>query len=495
MPNLPRILGPILKPVFWPITRAEGGVWDGNIRTEGDSLMDGAYGVALNAYIASLVPQKLHTDTAVGGATMTEIRDRVLDPANSALRRRTTIFWDGSQNGITTVSEYADLLAQAIAALGHNNFVVVPPINPYGSTYAGSQQQAIAAEFLSRWPNNFLHWQDWLTNTSGSIAQGEFYNAPTDSYHLSASGAAHMAMGIYQFLRSKGWITGDADDPALTTGSLWLFDPGIPKGAFAGVPANASVKPNAAWEYAAAVFGSGDATTLGTYVEIVNTASDFILERTSKLGLHAILSQNSAYVGNTSQGVTLVPPLAIQNYLEAHVEDDWYFSIWFLVTRKPIDPPGGTPAVNVAPQSIMHKAENTSNLLFHMDNLSTSAKSGNLGALALPSAQAYSAVTLGAPLLRAVGTTSYKGTKPALGGSPNFANGLRLVMGSNDAWSYFNNGAAPSIALYRAYAECLTLSGRTYAQASAMDTVLWNGAFGAGGRFASDSYTDPATLP
>lgn len=486
-----------------PVVPVRGVGWDssGNIRTNGDSLMNGAYTFAVKTDLASLIPSKSHTNTAVGGSTMDDQLGYVLLEANAALLSRTTVWWDGSQNGITTVMAYVDLMAQGLAALGHNYFVVIPPINPFGVTYAGSQAEAIAAEMLARWPSNFLHWNTFLPNTAGAIDAGEFHDPGVDNYHLSAAGTAHAARGIYDFLLGKGWIDGDVADPMLSSGSMWLFDPSLDEGAFVGVPANASVKPNVAWEKAAAVLGGGNATTLGTYAAVVNTngGADVLAERTPKGALHAILSQNSAYVGGSNQGIIIEPNAAIQTYLDQHVDDDWFFSVWFKVTRKPLtNPPGGDPAVNSALQSVMHKAQNTSAYLFHMQNLDIAPASGTLGESNLPSAQIYSGVTLGEPLLRSVGTSAYTGTKPALGGGGLASQqyGLHVALGSFDAWGYYNNGAAPSIALYRAYAENLTVSGRTYAQVAGIDRVLFAAAFApTGGAFSGDSYTDPATFP
>jgi hypothetical protein len=43
--------------------------------------------------------------------------------------------------------------------------------------------------------------------------------------------------------------------------------------------------------------------------------------------------------------------------------------------------------------------------------------------------------------------------------------------------------------LYRLYIENLTVSGRTWAEVDAIDYALYQAAFGAGGRFADDTFT------
>lgn len=54
---------------------------------------------------------------------------------------------------------------------------------------------------------------------------------------------------------------------------------------------------------------------------------------------------------------------------------------------------------------------------------------------------------------------------------------------------------APSQILYAVCLEDLTVSGRSYIEASQMDAALYAQAFGAGGRYASDTFTNPTTLP
>lgn len=169
--------------------------------------MAGAYAISVSNKLASLVSPKLLTRLAVGGSTMQDQRGYALNPANTSLRKRTMPWWDGSQNGIVTVDSYVDQQQDGIRILGHNHFVVIPPINPYGSTYAGSQQEAIAAEQLARWPNNFLHWNTFLDNVSNAIDGTMFYDPGVDNFHLSELGATQAAQGIYDFLDAKGWLT------------------------------------------------------------------------------------------------------------------------------------------------------------------------------------------------------------------------------------------------------------------------------------------------
>jgi hypothetical protein len=175
------------------------------IRFEGDSYAGGAGGVSLPTTLQTLMSRPV-INTGVGASEMSGIRDRVLLAADADLLPCTTVIWDGSQNGYTTASAYTDLLATAIAKLGHNRFIVIPAAVPYNlGPYAGSQAEAIANEYQSRWPNNFLHWRDWIANTNGVINQDRMLNYPSDAWHLNQTAMNEMAAGISAFITAKGW--------------------------------------------------------------------------------------------------------------------------------------------------------------------------------------------------------------------------------------------------------------------------------------------------
>lgn len=170
-----------------------------DVRTEGDSYMGGACNVSITPLLKAALGRDV-VNTASGGSDMGAVRDRVLAPVNKSLLPYVTVFWDGAQNGITTVTEYADLLGDAIAALGHDHFVVIPAGVPAGVTDLG-QTTAIQLEFKRRWPNNFLDWRDILPTKNGSIAA----DLQCDPVHLNDKGLAAMAKGIATFVEAKGW--------------------------------------------------------------------------------------------------------------------------------------------------------------------------------------------------------------------------------------------------------------------------------------------------
>lgn len=131
-------------------------------------------------------------------------------------------------------------------------------------------------------------------------------------------------------------------DPILTTGSLLLVDPTYAGSEWpAGVPAHGSTVPNAAWQKAAAVLGSGDATTLAAGIKrIDNSPTTLVLERTSKSALHGIFSQTTttqAAAASNQIQADIVLPDALRSYLVANPSNDIYLSIWTHTTRLPTD--------------------------------------------------------------------------------------------------------------------------------------------------------------
>jgi hypothetical protein len=169
------------------------------LRTEGDSYMGGACSYSITTELKAVLGRGV-VSTAVGGSEMGEARDRVLSAENRNLLGHVTVFWDGSQNGITTVDDYADELAAAIDVLGHDHFIIIPAAVPSGTKDA-AQQLAIQAEFKRRWPDNILDWRDVLPNTAGIIDADQM----CDAVHLNRTALNTMARGIAGFITAEGW--------------------------------------------------------------------------------------------------------------------------------------------------------------------------------------------------------------------------------------------------------------------------------------------------
>jgi hypothetical protein len=123
--------------------------------TEGDSYMDGAYGVELKNVVRT-ASSRGSGDTSAGSSTVTDIVTRIL--ANDDLRRQCRlVVWDGSANGFTTVAAYLAEIDTALAQVPSTP-VWLPPVNvgPSASStptaytlgmeaiYAGLQQRNVA---------------------------------------------------------------------------------------------------------------------------------------------------------------------------------------------------------------------------------------------------------------------------------------------------------------------------------------------------------------
>lgn len=166
-----------------------------SIRFEGDSYIGGAGGVGMPLSY-SAVADRIVTATGVGGSDMDGIKSRMLDANNAELLAATTVFWDGSPNGLTTVAAYCSLLQDCINALGHSRFVVIPPA--IGDNTLKTQ---IRDEMLLRWPNNTYDWRPYILNAGGVIDATRFQS---DGVHLNATGMGEAVTGLKAFMDARG---------------------------------------------------------------------------------------------------------------------------------------------------------------------------------------------------------------------------------------------------------------------------------------------------
>jgi hypothetical protein len=270
------------------------------------------------------------------------------------------------------------------------------------------------------------------------------------------------------------------DDRMMSDGSLFLFDPSHTNGHITGVPADGAVVPNIAHEIAAAQIGSGDATTLGGLFFNNLAATDGVLQRTSKLGLHGIMSQATA-ASSRGAGIRMSDPIK-QRILDVLPAHDLYVSMWTNRSRVAL---AGSGALNPADFIGTNLSASTSNYWAILDMAAIRpTTSENIGSIASPGHN-----SLG-PTFKALAVDSFKGTEPTV--LSNFPCRQTWGAPASTGWSGQNNKAA-SYVLYRLYIEDLTVAGRTYAEAMALDKALFDAAFAEGGRFYDDSFSDPAT--
>lgn len=164
-----------------------------DIRTEGDSYMASPIRAAIQQATG-----RTTTTTAVGGSTMAEVADRTLLPENQKYLNQVTVFWDGSHNGMSDVSTYADELQTAIDALGHDRFLVLPALH-------GDRRDEVATEFKSRWPNNIIDWRDVLGDYDGDIPQDLLKNPEVDNVHISDEAHNLVAAEVAKVIQAKRW--------------------------------------------------------------------------------------------------------------------------------------------------------------------------------------------------------------------------------------------------------------------------------------------------
>lgn len=267
-------------------------------------------------------------------------------------------------------------------------------------------------------------------------------------------------------------------DAIMSTGSLVLIDHGSSN--LSAIPAGGGTVPNIAWEPAADILGAGTESTLaGVVTKGFTLATEMIMEVTGKKGMHGIASQVTQT--GSSQNYYINAPTLIRDYILANPTHKYFVGWWGFVTRKAL--------IATAPfVDGVNSATPTSNRFF-MGNQAVSTKpAGNNARDAVNAAGGIQ--DIGA-FIRNVTHDVFTGTPPA--SSANLRYQAANFGPRNSDASITNK--APSWIHYRSYVEDLTVSGRTYGEVDAIDLALWTEAFGVGGRFYNDTYTNPSVLP
>lgn len=302
----------------------------------------------------------------------------------------------------------------------------------------------------------------------------------------------------------------DRVDPVLPDqGALLLVDmthPALPA-TIVGVPmvqGNVAPVHNLAWQQAAAMIGSGDATTLAVPMSSagIGVSGLSAIERTGKGGVHLYHSRASDpgsmwwgprpdQVGTTQGKVDATAPMAkwIFDHSDAvsggGTGHKFYVSVWNRVTR----PREGTlnPNPNYTAEIANPSQASTNRLL-------------TLGSTA-PGGQANIPVRGRNPSLQLVGPTFTNGDSDTFwtGTKPTNSIVFRSQIGAGgDMFGFtgpYRQGHA-CLVFYRFYVEDLTVSGRTYAQVDALDFAQYTkDCLTAGGRYYNDTFTDPAAIP
>lgn len=271
-------------------------------------------------------------------------------------------------------------------------------------------------------------------------------------------------------------------DALIVPGSLFLADFGRAETlGLSTTPVNGTVIGNMAWDKAATLLGSGDASTLaGTWESTLTGVPTIgLVERTSKKGVHVITSQTVMDAVNRHAGVAL--PAPILSHIHANLPGrSFYVSLWLRQTRLSLQ--SSADAIF----SIASAASPTASfgMLIQHQPAYNPGGTGFVGANNVPASD-----VLGNSF-RNLAANNWTGTKPALGSTEG-----KFWFGAQGAWRGFQEDKALSGIIYRIYIEDLTASGRSYATVNAADKALYDVAFGAGGRFSGDTFTAVSTIP
>lgn len=179
----------------------------GALRCEGDSFMVARSGVSLPATVQTLMGRGV-IGTAEAGSTIDEIAGRIGAPGARPLLARTTLVWDGSESPVSQPAEvgaYVDRLAGALAALGHERFVLIPACAKFGAAEL-TVVDAIRDQFVNRWPGHVIDWRDHLPLDAQGVPTAAMYVDPSsDATHLGQAAMDLMAQAIADFIGGKGW--------------------------------------------------------------------------------------------------------------------------------------------------------------------------------------------------------------------------------------------------------------------------------------------------
>ena len=330
--------------------------------------------------------------------------------------------------------------------------------------------------------------QDTTDMAAGAVPQSLRFPG---SIHMNAAGHAVQGKLFERALRDWAWFDiptaqYDTYDPMAIRGSLLLIEPGHPAYSWSGVPAGGTLLPNLAAESAKSILGSSVEVRPTWFKGAAQAASNSIFERSTKGGLHGIVSQTTggmgaAAVNASGKGAGVAIPADIIAYLKANPTHSYYVSLWSNITRVSGETTAGLmPFLDYIGKKVDPSA---SYLQYHASGLRRPIAVPPLIAAREPGTPD----TLG-PSIRTAGVTGFTGTLADVDA------GYAAQWGIPDTTTR-NHLKTPSFVFYRYVLEDLTVSGRTYAAADAADFAAYTAAVTtSGGRYYGDTFTDPATL-
>lgn len=297
-----------------------------------------------------------------------------------------------------------------------------------------------------------------------------------------------------RFIRLQGvnseFPSVDVLDPILPEqGALFLTETAHPVNPWSGLE-NPTSMPNIATAQTLALLGEPVASA-GINYSFADTSfggTDYgLAERSEKGGLHVIFTERDYNLIQGGKGAWADLPQQIEDYFwsEASKYHRLYVSLWTQTTRAS-EASGQTNWHTSFGQSVSITAK----YWFGFPAYGTVPASTGM---VTPFEGRYGDA-LGAlgPRRRSIGQE--KGDHVAWSGSPqgyafNFGTG-----GTANGYQSARNRVGSNV-FYRIYIEDMTVSGRTYAEVDAIDAAMFAKAFGPGGRYYGDTWTDPATIP
>lgn len=261
-------------------------------------------------------------------------------------------------------------------------------------------------------------------------------------------------------------------EPMLNKGSLLLVDSAHPLQPMNTI--NDSI-PNLAKKSLTALINK-EASSLSISKNSMGT-SKFILELTSKKGIHAAIPTTETGKG-WKPTIYINIPSEINAYLTENKDHKYYISQWIMPTR--LDATSKrTPFLAITSYDANYLA-----VFDKTGDLPSGSKRENY--------YISNADAIAKPTMRAISvngaTVSYQS---------GFTSQTRiLTAGSlNDNWYYTSSGSYPAYILYRVYIEDLSVSGNSFEDVSLKDRELYQkDVLSSTGRYYADTFTDPTTI-
>lgn len=282
----------------------------------------------------------------------------------------------------------------------------------------------------------------------------------------------------------------DLLDPVVPdSGGLLLIEPAHPVSPWlSGSPASGGSVPNVIGSLAAPLLGS-DTSALGATVRETDPTNLIVTERSAKGGMHIAVAQaGSTFPTNTFWRVEMAD--AIKQYLLANPTHAYYLGVTARITRIGLGGPFFMSTIAATGSSYLGTV--------FADQFATGTRMGtypnkSVGASTFTGSRIDSAVDGSATPLKLgnVGVTGWQGAFPTtIAGFSAHA----MQAGQTPPVNAGTSAKYPSLLFYRTYLEDLTVSKRSWAQVDAAEFANYQRQFAAGGRYANDTWTNPATL-